>query len=34
MLGNVVAELDLTMALTGTPDLASITPDALVPQRP
>ncbi|GAA0968884.1 alpha-hydroxy-acid oxidizing protein [Nocardioides aquaticus] len=34
VLGNVVAELDLTMALTGTPDLASITPDALVPQRP
>ncbi len=34
VLGNVVAELDLTMALTGTPDLASITPDALVPQHP
>jgi len=30
VLRNVVAELDLTMALAGTPDLASITRDALV----
>jgi isopentenyl diphosphate isomerase/L-lactate dehydrogenase-like FMN-dependent dehydrogenase len=30
VLRNVVAELDLTMALAGTPDLASITRDDLV----
>ncbi|GAA3619668.1 lactate 2-monooxygenase [Microlunatus ginsengisoli] len=31
---NVIAELDLTMGLVGVPDLASITPDVLVPTRP
>ena len=28
---NVIAELDLTMALTGTPDIAAVTRDLLVP---
>jgi lactate 2-monooxygenase len=28
---NVIAELDLTMALTGTRDIAAITRDLLVP---
>ncbi len=31
VLANVIAELDLTMALSGTADLASITRDALIP---
>jgi lactate 2-monooxygenase len=31
---NVIAELDLTMALTGTPDIASITRDRLQPHPP
>ena len=30
VIANVVAELDLTMALAGVPDLASITRDVLV----
>ncbi len=34
VLRNVVAELDLTMALTGSPDLASVTREALVPAGP